>query len=287
MGIEVSLIFAFAAMLCWGIGDFLIQKSTRKVGDLEALAFIGIIGTLMLLPFVLKDIHSLLSLPNLLLLCFLGIITFVAAMFDFEALKKGKLSVIEVIIELELPITIALGFIFFKERLSLLQFVVISFIFVGIILIATKSFKHLRLKLEKGVLIALIAAIGMGLINFLTAASSKQISPLMAVWFPWVVFSVICMFVLIKEKGLVKTMKNARKFKWLILAMGIFDTFAWVFYAHAVLQEEISIITAITESYPAVAMVLGVWINREKIRWHQWTGAAIALLCSFMLAFVV
>jgi drug/metabolite transporter (DMT)-like permease len=287
MGIGVSLIFAFAAMLCWGIGDFFIQKSTRKVGDLEALAFIGVIGMLMLLPFIIKDLDSLLSLPNLILLCFLGIITFVAAMFDFEALKKGKLSVIEVIIELELPITIALGFIFFKERLSLLQFVVISFIFIGIILIATKSFRHLRLRIEKGVLIALIAAIGMGLINFLTAASSKKISPLMAVWFPWVVFSAICFLVLIKDKGLSKTIKNAKKFKWIILAMGVFDTFAWVFYAHAVFQEEISIITAITESYPAIAMVLGVWLNKEKIMWHQWTGAAIALLCSFALAFIV
>jgi drug/metabolite transporter (DMT)-like permease len=287
MGIEVSLIFAFAAMLCWGIGDFLIQRSTRKVGDIEALAFIGVIGTLMLFPFVLKDLDSLLSLPNILLLCFLGAVTFLAAMFDFEALKKGKLSVIEVIIELELPITIALGFIFFKERLSLLQFAVISFIFIGIILIATKSFKHLRIKFEKGIVIALIAAFGMGLINFLTAASSKQISPIMAVWFPWVIFSAICFFVLVREKGISKTIKNAKKFKWLILAMGIFDTFAWIFYANAVFHEEISIITAITESYPAVGMVLGVWINKEKIRWHQWTGAAIAFLCSLVLAFIV
>ena len=31
---------AFVAMLCWGFGDFLIQRATRKIGDFEILAVI-------------------------------------------------------------------------------------------------------------------------------------------------------------------------------------------------------------------------------------------------------
>ena len=285
MGLEVSLLFAFAAMLSWGIGDFLIQKSTRKIGNVEALAFIGIIGTVFLLPFLISDFYLLFSLPNLILLAVLGIITFIAALFDFEALKEGKLSIIDVIIELELPVTIFLGFVFFKDTLTLLQIFVISFIFLGIVLIATKSFSHWKVKWEKGLLMALVAAVGMGLINFLTAASSKTISPLMAVWFPWVIFSVLCLFFIWRREGFSKFLKNGKKFKWLVLFMGIFDTLAWIFYAFAVFDEEISIITAITESYPAIALFLGVLINREKIRWYQWLGAFIALLASFLLAF--
>lgn len=285
MGLEVSLLFAFAAMFCWGIGDFLIQKSTRKIGDLESLAFIGVIGTLFLLPFLINDFYLLFSLPNLILLGVLGIITFIAALFDFEALKEGKLSIIDVIIELELPVTIFLGFVFFKDTLSFFQIMIISFIFLGIILIATKSFSHWRIRWEKGLLMALVAAVGMGIINFLTAASSKTISPLMAVWFPWLIFSVLCLFFIWKREGFSKFIKNGKKFKWLVLFMGIFDTLAWIFYAFAVFNEEISIITAITESYPAIALFLGVLINREKIRWYQWSGAFLALLASFVLAF--
>ena len=37
MSISVGIGLAFVAMLCWGFGDFLIQRSTRKVGDIEAL----------------------------------------------------------------------------------------------------------------------------------------------------------------------------------------------------------------------------------------------------------
>ncbi|MDP2925667.1 MAG: DMT family transporter [Nanoarchaeota archaeon] len=284
MGSEIIILFALAAMFCWGIGDFLIQKSTRKIGNVESLAFIGIIGTIGLIPFIIKEIPLLFSLPNFLLLLLLGAITFFIALFNFEALKKGKLSVIDVIIELELPVTIILGFLFFRETLSYLQIFVISLIFIGIVLMATKSFKHFKTKLEKGVLFALIAAIGMGLINFLTAASSKQVSPLMAIWVPWLIFSIICILYIGKREGLRKLVKNSLKFRYLILFMGIFDTAAWLFYAFAVHESEISIITAITESYPAIALFLGVFINREKIKWYQYLGAILALLLSFILA---
>lgn len=284
MGFEISLLFALAAMFCWGIGDFLIQKSTRKIGDVEALAFIGIIGSVGLIPFVIKEIPLLFSLNNFLLLLLLGLITFFIALFNFEALKEGKLSVIDVIIELELPVTIILGFLFFKETLSYIQFGVIFLIFIGIVLMATKSFKHFKTRFERGFLFAFIAAIGMGLINFLTAASSKQISPLMAIWIPWVIVSIMCILIIGRREGLKKLVRHSLRFRYLILFMAIFDTAAWLFYAFAVYKNEISIITAITESYPAIALFLGVLINKEKIKWYQYFGAILALLLSFILA---
>ncbi len=289
MGIEIGLIFAFLAMLCWGFGDFFIQRSVRKVGNIEALAFIGIIGAIGLFPFVLGDLKLIFSLQNLLLLGFLGILTFVVALLDFEALKEGKISVIDVIIELELPVTIILGFIFFRESLTMMQLGVISLIFVGVVLIASKkhSFDHPFKKLEKGVFIAFLAAIGMGLINFFTATSSKTISPMMAVWVPWVIFTIICLFFIYRREGMSKFVKNGIKFKWLLLAMGIFDTLAWLFYANAVFGNEIAITTAITESYPVVALFLGLWFNQEKIKIHQYVGAGLALISSFALAFLI
>jgi len=61
---------------------------------------------------------------------------------------------------------------------------------------------------------------------------------------------------------------------------------AWLFYILATLKNEISITTAITESFPAIAIFLGAWFNKEKINWHQWLGAGIALGASFALAFL-
>ncbi|MBS3168118.1 DMT family transporter [Candidatus Woesearchaeota archaeon] len=289
MDINLGVIFAFVAMFSWGIGDFLIQKTVRKVGDVEALAYIGIIGGILLLPFVILEFNLLFSLANVLVLVLLGIVTFIAALFNFEALKKGKLSVVEIMLEIELPITVVLGFIFFKEKISFLQFFIILLIFLGILLIALEktSFKNKFFVFEKGVLFALIAALGMGLINFFTAFSSREVSPFMAVWFPWVLFTTLCIFYLIKNKRFNKLFLDFKKFKILIIFMGVFDTLAWLSYASAVKTSNLAVTTAITESYPAIALFLGLFINKERIDWHQYLGAAIAIVCSFLLGFIV
>lgn len=287
MGLEVSLIFAFLAMLCWAFGDFFIQKCTRKIGDIECLAFIGIIGSIMVFPFAVKDFHLLFSLQNLFLLVIFSVITFIAAVFDFEALKKGKISVVDVVLEIELPVTIILGIFLFGESLSLGQMGVISLIFVGIILIAIKSFSHFKGKLEKGVFLTFLAAIFMGVVNISMAYSGRNISPLITIWSIWFITGIFSIIFLIKKRTLIKTAKDSRKYWKIILTMGIFDTLAWLFFVFATLKSEISVIIAITESYPALAIFLGVWFNHEKINWHQYVGAALALGASITLAFFI
>jgi drug/metabolite transporter (DMT)-like permease len=289
MYLEAGIIAAFLAMLCWGAGDFFIQKNVRKIGNIEALALIGAIGTAGLFPFVLKDLPLLSSSNNLYLLLALGIITFVAAIFDFEALRKGKLSVMEVIITLELPVTIFLGIIFLNEALSIAQGLIILPIFAGILLMATKSFSlDAPFKgLEKGAIIGLAAAVTLGFVNFFTAAGSKTISPIMAIWIPWVIVTIISITVIIKTGKLKQLYSDIKEFKGIIIIMGILDTAAWLFYAVALENNPLSIITAITESYPAIAIVLAVWINNEQIKRHQYFGASLALVASFLLALTI
>ncbi len=289
MTFEISILAAFGAMLFWGIGDFFIQRSTRKIGDTESLAFISIIGALGLFPFVLPELSTLFTIPNIALLSFIGVIGFVVAMINLEALKEGKLSVIDVILEIELPITAVLGFMFFRESISLILIAIISIIFIGIVLISVDSFslKRNSKKIEKGILLAVITAAGMALVNFLTAFGSKEISPLMVIWLPWVVIAIISLFFIGRREGFKRLFHNGLRFKRIILVMGVLDTLAWLSYAVALAENGLAITTAITESYPAIAIFLGVWLNREKILPHQYAGAALALIASVSLVFLV
>src|SRR3989338_10598314 len=115
MSISVGIGLAFVAMFCWGIGDFWIQKSTRKVGDLEALFFITAFGALILLPFVYKDIPALfLESPHtLVVLGVLCVVLLLAAILDFEALRVGKLAVVEPICSFLFSLSFLLSFFFF------------------------------------------------------------------------------------------------------------------------------------------------------------------------------
>jgi len=289
MNIEYSVILALVAMLFWGVGDFFIQRNVRKIGNLESLAYIGIIGSIMLFPFVYNELGLLLTIENLALLSLLGVLVFISALFNFEALKKGKLSVIDVILELELPIVVLLSFIFLKETLTLIQALIIGLLFIGIVFVAVErfSFKGLFKKLEKGAIIAVIGAVGLGLIDFLTATSSRTISPVLAVWMPWLMVSIISLVFIFKRERVKVFVEHGIRLKYWILIMGVLDILAWLAYAHAMEISNVAVITAITEAYPAVALFLGVWMNKERIKKHQYIGAGIALGASFLLAFVI
>ena len=284
---DLTVLFAFGALICWGVGDFFIQRCARKIGDLESLAYIGLIGVLGLLPFVAPEFHLLFSWRAAGSLVVLGIVTFIAAILDFEALKKGKLAIVDLTFEFELPVTIALGVLFFGDSLSVFQIFFIGMVFAGMILIAAKEFRHWKTKLEKGVLLAFAAAFFMGLVNYLTASSSRSISPLIAIWGAWLVLTVMAFVMIGSREGFRTFVKNGVRFRWIVLLMGIIDTAAWILYSHALFSNPLSITTSITESYPAIALLLGVYVNKEKISWHQYAGAGIALAASFLLSFTV
>ena len=288
--ISISIIAAFAAMLCWGVGDFFIQKSTRKIGDAETLAFIGIIGTVILTPFVFFNysVWDVFTWKALALVAFLGVVHFIAGIIDFEALKRGKLSVIDAVIELELVITIVFGIFFLGESLSLMQWLLIVPVFVGVVLVAFRSL-NLKIfkKVEKGVWLALITAVGFGFVNFLTDVSVREINYLVVIWFSWVVFAILTIAYLAAKRRMRGFYRDGVRNWKLVGVTGLVDTLAWVFFAIALTDASLSITTAITESYPVIALLLGVLVNKERLKVHQFIGGALALGASVALAFTL
>ncbi|MFH0714344.1 MAG: DMT family transporter [Candidatus Diapherotrites archaeon] len=289
MPFEFAILAAFGAMACWGFGDYFIQKTTRKIGDIEALFWIGVIGSIALFPFVLPELPLLFSIGNASILLFLGVLTFFVAVLLFEAYKEGKLSVIDVLLEIELPITIFLAIIFYNETLSSLQYLIIGLVFAGILLISTPSLslKSARVRLEKGLVLGIVAAVGLGVMNFLTGAGARMASPILAIWVPWVIYTVMCLVIIAKRKAFSKLFQDAKLHFKVILPMGVFDTAAWLLFAFALSSNSISLTTAITEAYPALALFLGVYLNKEAIASHQYIGAFLAIIACIFLGLIL
>ena len=107
-------------MICWGFGDFLIQRSIRKIGDWETLFLITFFGVILLLPFAWNDIGIMLTNmgTGFIILVVGGVILFVAALLEFEALKRGKISVVEPAWSLEIPAAGILAFLILGETLT-------------------------------------------------------------------------------------------------------------------------------------------------------------------------
>jgi len=298
MATSLPVVLAFGAMILWSIGDFLIQRTSKKLGSLETLIFLNLISAVILFPFIVKGLSKL-NWQNITPLFILSILEFAFGLTLLKAYEKGKLSVVVAIMTIELPLTVTWGILFFKERLSIVQIVLIIIIFAGVFFIAREklnvwqkilTFFSGRSRLEKGALIALAAAFFSSFFNLFIAINVKEVSPFMTLWLPWTLNLVwLFIFFFIKNgpaKSILMLKNHAREYKYLIVYGAVIDTFAWLCYAGAVAQKELSITTAITESYPALAMFLGIKFNKEKISGLQYIGALLALGGSVVIALI-
>lgn len=64
----------------------------------------------------------------------------------------------------------------------------------------------------------------------------------------------------------------------------ILDNVAWTAYGFAMIYIPIAIATTISESYVALSVMLGIFVNREKIEKHQIIGIVLAILGVILLS---
>src|SRR5574337_25869 len=192
--ISPGIALSSLALLGWGFGDSFIQRTSRRVGSGLALFSIAAIGSILFFPFVIGDLPRVLATkPQIWFLALTSAVGVFPAILYFEGLKRGKLTVIEPMLSLELPTTIGLSLIFRHEQITWLQAGAIALVFCGILLAITKRLPALdgsRAALERGAIFGLAAAIGLGLGNFMTGMFSQDIGPLVTVWFNRTCFAI-------------------------------------------------------------------------------------------------
>jgi drug/metabolite transporter (DMT)-like permease len=280
--------FALGALLSWGLGDFLIQRSARKFGDWVPLACITLFAAIALLPFVWHELPAVFSdSSGLVVLVVTSIVITGAALVDFEALRVGKISVIEPIYALEVPVTVTLASVFLAEHLTALQTMLIVLLMVGIFLVATRSFHHLkRVHTERGVWLAVLATLGMGTVNFLFGVGAREVSPLVVNWFTSTFIAAICLVYLLSSGRIREVWADVRHRPALLVSVSVVDNLAWVCYSYATLFVPIAIATGISESYIALAAALGLVVNREQLNRHQLVGIVVVLVAVVALVWV-
>lgn len=275
----MGTLLAFAALCTWGLGDFLIQRSSRRFGSVVTLFSITGLAAIVLLPLVWDEISTTLQDGHQLrwLLAGSAVIT-IAALLNFESLRRGKISVIEPIYAGEIPVAAILASVVLGEHLTLLETGLICLLVLGIAAVSTESVEGWRqVKLEPGLIYAVFGTIAMGTANFLLAAGGRVTSVLMVNWFTDVWMAVIMFVVLIYRRQLKQLLTAWRTRFGMMSVMTVSDNLAWLTYTASALFIPIAIATSISETYIAVAAVLGLIINKETLRPHQYVGMVVAI----------
>ncbi|MDD5110440.1 MAG: EamA family transporter [Patescibacteria group bacterium] len=286
-GNYIGIGFALGAFLTWGIGDYLIQKTTRKTDVWRALGYLGAIGGIVLLPWAIPQLSAAAAQPPVLLLLGLSaLLACVTAPITFSAYRKGKLAVVSPILALELPLTVILALLIGRERLSGTEALIILAIVIGTLLVARRRplAGTTEKILEQGALLALFAAVGQAAGNFIIGKISQASFPILAVWVGHTAVAVECLVVIAARRQWQQVRDDWHHFPKLIFAQGASDVSAWVCYALATVFIPISIAVAVSESYVALAVLLGVVVNRERLNRWQGLGIVLAVLGVIILS---
>lgn len=285
----MGLVYAGIVVVAFGIGDFLIQKSTRRFGDVLSFFYIASFGLILFTPFVLDEVPQLsLDSVGFLLLMAASVAILIAGLGEFEAFREGKLSVIEPLLVIELPVATLVAAMVIREIPTPTQLITLALLLLGIFLVSVRSFEHLRsIRWERGTALALLSACGMALADFLFGVSARATSPLMVNWFTDV-FAVIVLggYLLVKGRGH-EIREDFVRYRGLILKVSFFDNIAWLSYSAAMVTLPIAIATGITESYVALSALLGLTLNHERLEEHQKAGLAITILSAIFLGFQI
>lgn len=285
---NLGVLFALGALLGWGLGDFSIQRAVRAVGNIRTLFYNTALSMIVFLPFVWKEIgpnfRVLTNWPLLILLCLVLLFT---SLFNFEGLKRGKLAVVMPINGLELVIVVLLAVILNQEYYSLTVFVPILLVFIGIILASLSSWHVFkRFRWEQGVIFTLIAAIGLGASTYLHGVASRAWSPLFTVWFVDFSLFFILLVYLIWSGQHCHIRHDIKKHFNIIIAQACLDNLAWLSFCYATIYISIGIASTISEGYLVLATLMGVMVNREKLKLHQKVGIFITIVGVLILSLV-
>jgi drug/metabolite transporter (DMT)-like permease len=282
----MGILLAVTALFSWGLGDFLIQRGTRRFGDWITLFYITAFGAIVLFPFVYKDLGNAFG-SHAILLWIASFVMLGAALFDFQALKVGKISVAEPILAFEIPVAALLAAYVIREHLSFLQTGFVVALIAGIFLVSTRSLENLkRIHLEKGIWWAVAATVFMGAADFSLGLGSRATNPLVANWVMNIFIAAVTLAYIAGTSQLPEITKDFRSSKRLILNVCFFDNLAWVAFSYACIFIPIAIATGISEGFIAFAGGLGLLFNKEKLKRHQWIGFFLAAVSVIVLAFI-
>lgn len=285
---QTGIALAVIAMLSWGIGDFLIQKSARKLGDWETLFVITGFGTIMLFPFVWHDLPAIFADREVLFIL-LGSAFFLtlSAIFELESFKRGKMAVVEPMLPFEIPTAAFLAFFVLGDAVTGLQYALVLTLIIGLFLVSFKGrFFSKHFLAEKGVFLGLAGAALMGVADFMLGWGSRIMDPI-AANFVLNIFMAFCSgFVLVFRGGVHKTLRDVHNNRGLLLMMALTDNIAWVGYAFAMTVIPIAVATGLSETSCIIAVLLGIFVNKEKLEQHQKAGLIVALASAIVLAFV-
>lgn len=280
----MGIILGLAGAVCWGVADFVARFSSRRVGAYRTLLFMQVFGFLGLSVY-LQWTHAFARVSThgwqpWAFGAVAGLLNMIASLALYYSFQIGVMSVVAPVSSSYPALTVALALLS-GEHLQALRGVGLAVTLVGVVLASTSfaadsgqassSSSHPHAHLAKGVVWAIVAAVGFGVLFwFLGFHVVPVLGSVISVWMIRLTsFTVLVLAAAPVRQSIAPPHGSVW---WLLLGVGLLDTAAFVFNNAGLHTGQVSVVSVLASLYGAVTVVLSWIFLRERLERSQWLG---------------
>lgn len=283
-----AIFFALISYFGWGVGDFLVAVTARRLDSYSATLWSWVLSVLLMslyAPFVTHEL-SRLTITLLLFNLLLGLILLAGIILFREALRKGNASLVNTITASFTAVATVLSIIFFNEQLTALQSVSIILIFSGLVL-ALLSFQEIRrgkLLMRRSTFFALIAMFAWGIFAAFIKIPVREIGWFWPNYFCFMLLPLLFVFMKIRRLRIHSPTANSVLIP--LVVSTVLVRIAELSYNVAINKGLTSTVAPIAGSYPTLFVVLAFIFFKDPITKQQIAGIITTLVGIVLLSFL-
>lgn len=280
-----GLLFGIAAMLGWGVADFLARLTVDRIGTYRSVV-VTQLGGIFLLLFLAGAPASFESwfIPLFLVL---GVMWALSILAFYKGMEVGKLSIVSPLASSWAMVAVVLSIVFFGESLSLPQIGAIAIVFAGIVLCSVnpKELAHARPgSLVKGAKYGIATMVLWGIV--LTAV--KITFPALGEITPIILIKIVAVAALL---GYAPLKRVKWDIKWgsvwkLLLGVAVLDAAAFAAYSYGIAGGQVSLVAPVSSAFPALTLLLARVFLKERLEGSQLLGVFGIIAGLVLLALV-
>ena len=299
MNVSLAIILGLTGAFSWGAADFAARFASRRVGAYRTLFFMQFFGFLALSVYLKSTggfSHGIApGWQPWAMAVAAGLLNMLASLALYHSFEHGTLSIVGPVSSSYPALTVALSFLS-GERIHAVRATGLAVTLLGVILAAT-SFtqaktaaaaanpehapanhpEHSRAHLSTGVGWAICAALGFGVLFwFLGFHVVPAVGSAVSVWVMRLT-ALVALAVASAPTG--QTLQLPRgSVWWLLLAVGILDTAAFVANNAGLGTGQVSVVSVLASLYGAITVLLAWIFLRERLERSQWLGIVLIFI---------
>lgn len=285
----LTVILGFLTAVVYGFADFFGALASRKISSILVTAVSGFVGFIFLsalAPFFGATFSQQAVVTGIAA----GVASAIGISALYASLAIGPIAIVSpmgAVIGALVPMIF--GF-FIGDRFGWFAIVALGLILIAVVLVGFMPGADVRLPSAKGLLFAAIAGAGIGTILIVLKFSPAD-SGMASIIVMRLVSAIFLNIFLVaswmrnrSKRAESKAAKIEGKFWWAVIAAGIFDSSANIFFALALRSGSLSVVSVLTALYPLGTIILARVVLKERIARLQMLGVVLALAGSAILA---